>query len=95
MEQMKHTPGPWVACADPNAIADDDWMIGLKDGKPDAVAVCSKKDAELIAAAPELLEACKALLEVLGRSYATQTPVPVNCPEAALANEAVSKAIGA
>lgn len=54
-----HTPGPWIARQDPDAMLGDDWMIGRPSGKPDEVAVCSKRDAALIAAAPELLAACR------------------------------------
>ena len=53
---MKHTPGPWEAQRDPNAIMADDWCIGAQ-GQIDMVAVCSERDARLIAAAPDLLEA--------------------------------------
>ena len=55
----KHTPGEWVARPDPNAWDSDDWCIGIGNSllNIDKVAVCSKCDAHLIAAAPELLEA--------------------------------------
>jgi hypothetical protein len=51
-----HTPGPWIARPDTNGRPDD-YMIGLDDdcSPPDYVAVCSRRDARLIAAAPELL----------------------------------------
>jgi hypothetical protein len=54
-----HTPGPWVARPDPNACLEDDWCVGIGDSLAniDKVAVCSKRDARLIAAAPDLLEA--------------------------------------
>jgi hypothetical protein len=57
----KHTPGPWVAKPDPNACQPDDWCVGLSGSEAniDKVAVCSKQDAHLIAAAPDLLEALK------------------------------------
>ena len=58
---INHTPGPWLAQRDPNAIASDDWCIGAQ-GQIDKVAVCSELDARLIAAAPELLEALQAIL---------------------------------
>lgn len=60
----KHTPGPWVARPDPNACLPDDWCVGIGDSLAniDKVAVCSERDARLIAAAPELLEACQALI---------------------------------
>lgn len=59
-----HTPAPWVATKDPDGCADD-WMIGVPDGKPDLVAVCNKRDAALIAAAPELLEALQDLTQYM------------------------------
>ena len=54
----KHTPGPWVARPDPNAFMHDDWCVGIGESLAniDKVAVCSEKDARLIAAAPDLLE---------------------------------------
>jgi len=55
----KHTPGPWFARKDPNALDDDDWCVGTGPENIDKVAVCSSWDARLIAAAPELLEALK------------------------------------
>jgi hypothetical protein len=51
-----HTKGDWVARPDPSAYAGEDWCIGVGD-KVDNVAVCSKCDAHLIAAAPDLLAA--------------------------------------
>lgn len=50
-----HTPGPWVARKDTDSMFGDDWMIGRPVGKPDEIAVCSARDAHLIAAAPDLL----------------------------------------
>lgn len=58
---MKHTPGPWIALRDSSRHRGDDWMIG-RPGKPDEVAVCSERDAALIAAAPDLLDALQDLL---------------------------------
>ena len=52
-----HTPGPWFARKDPNALDNDDWCVGTGPENIDKVAVCSAWDAHLIAAAPELLEA--------------------------------------
>ena len=53
-----HTPGPWIAQADPDARLSDDWVVGIAGAPIDYVATCSKRDAPLIAAAPLLLEAC-------------------------------------
>lgn len=57
-----YTPGPWIATPDPHGTADD-YCIGVAGGKIDQVAVCSERDARLIAAAPELAEALKGILE--------------------------------
>ena len=63
----KHTPGPWVARPDPNACQPDDWCVGIGDSLAniDKVAVCSERDAHLIAAAPDLLEALKSIVKSL------------------------------
>jgi len=55
MTDTKHTPGPWVITQD-NKGSLDDYCIGTGQ-RIDEVATCSKRDAHLIAAAPELLEA--------------------------------------
>lgn len=55
----KHTPGPWFARKDPNALDDDDWCVGTGPENIDKVAVCSSWDAHPIAAAPELLDVVK------------------------------------
>lgn len=69
-----HTPGPWeltgwLVCRDKGikyAIADVMTTAALSDGEKEA-------NGRLIAAAPDLLEACKTALEVLHISevYAT------------------------
>ena len=51
-----HTPGPWIVSHDPDGSADD-YCIGVPDGKVDQVAVCSKRDAPIISAAPDMYEA--------------------------------------
>ena len=57
-----HSNGPWTATF--NGEPDDDiWDIHSADGELLAVSV-SKSDAQLIAAAPEMLEALKSMLEV-------------------------------
>ena len=58
----KHTPGPWIAQKDPNAISVDDWCIGIENAPIDYIAVCSERNASLIASAPDLLEALCALV---------------------------------
>jgi hypothetical protein len=74
---MRHTPGPWIVDEDGASIyAKDthnpdtgDWLIceieagcnnsGLGNGEED------EANAHLVAAAPDLLEACKQALELL------------------------------
>ena len=58
------TPGPWVAQPDPHGTSGD-WCIGVGD-QIDRVAVCSAKDARLIAAAPELVGALSVIVDYLG-----------------------------
>lgn len=60
-----HTPGPWIVSHDPDGSADD-YCIGVPDGKVDQIAVCSKRDAPLIGAAPDMYEALK-----IARDYMT------------------------
>lgn len=52
------TPGPWIVSHDPDG-SPDDYCIGVPDGKVDQIAVCSKRDAALIAAAPDMYEALR------------------------------------
>ena len=59
---MSYTPGPWTAQPDPKAIMGDDWCIGAQ-GYIDMIAVCSERDARLIAAAPDLYEALKEIVD--------------------------------
>lgn len=57
----KHTPGPWSAQRDQGSIQSDDWLIGAQ-GRADSVAVCSERNAALIAAAPDMLQALHEML---------------------------------
>ena len=58
----KHTPGPWTAYKAPNGDVQVDSPRGtiVTSG-----AITWVPNADLIAAAPELLEACKAILAAL------------------------------
>lgn len=69
---MKHTPGPWQEVTDDDG---NEWVVP-KGHTPndmhtyfigDLESTCSEchANAHLIAAAPDLLEACKAALECL------------------------------
>lgn len=64
---LKHTPGPWEA----RLLEDPQWMVGIKGEAFHAVCVTSQgndeANARLIAAAPDLLAACKDLAAGRGR----------------------------
>jgi hypothetical protein len=52
---MSTTPGPWVARKDPHGFGLDACIGVADESNPiDCVAVCSEKDARLIAAAPRM-----------------------------------------
>ncbi len=56
----KHTPGPWGISKIGNNY--DQYMIQAKGGERICNTVEGKDNARLIAAAPELLEACETAL---------------------------------
>ena len=88
-----YTPGPWIATPDPYSMRDGDYMIGREGHKPDEVAVCSKRDASLIAAAPELLSALNAAhMALIGYLPAHSNSVTDAAIESARA--AIAKATG-
>lgn len=66
-----HSPGPWVAC-DPGDYSDYDGrsVVILNDDRKIAAAIgqddVAVANARLMAAAPELAEALKAMLDVEG-----------------------------
>jgi len=93
-KEVANTPGYWVAQRDPDAIGKSDWCIGV-DGAPiDYVAVCSERDARLIAAAKELLEASLKAVE-----WISETPLAKRteneCCIYSLCTSAILKARGA
>lgn len=56
-KRMEHTPGPWRVVP---SVVDDEWGITEYHKTGESVAqMVWKRDAALIAAAPDLLEACK------------------------------------
>lgn len=71
MSTAKHTPGPWKVIPDPGASCDEcgaqhseSLMVASANRSEVGIAViladdCEIANANLIAAAPELLEACK------------------------------------
>ncbi len=63
----KHTAGPWKAHELTRPIGLAKWQIHWSDdGECVADVVYEEADAKLIAAAPELLEACRMALDALG-----------------------------
>lgn len=71
----KHTPGPWEALPYTGAGEYGSYAIlpcdlRLRSINPDIAAVEQKADAELIAAAPEMLEALKEALSYHANTYA-------------------------
>jgi len=88
-----HTPGKWVARPDPNG-SPNDWCIGLDDhvSPVDYIATCSARDARLIAAAPELLEALQDLMRAASLSAARGTPFAIDSPGIVSARAAIDKA---
>ncbi len=74
-----HTPGPWIVSHDPDAYSDDDYCIGVPDGKVDQVAVCSKQDSALISAAPDMYAVLQELAEC--SEYWSEYDVPLGIHE--------------
>ena len=98
MSAFKGTPGPWVVTPCPLG-RETGWMVGASDGYPDGVAVCNKRDAHLIAAAPELLEALKALFDRANHHTCTEiggwfTGNDENFETLRKAEQAIAKATG-
>jgi len=100
MENMKHTPGPWrlnagneteIMSARRNvARAHCGAMTGIRVDEAEA-------NARLIAAAPDLLAACEALLQSVAYAIAAQDAPAQSTMRANLANAlaAIAKAKGA
>lgn len=95
--QLKITPGPWRAGNHPGDASGTGWREVLTDAtafSPSYVCQALEPDAQLIAAAPELLEACRALalMFVDGSHYETTNPY---CrPQVKAALQAIAKATG-
>ena len=62
--ETRHSPIPWTMGGQPKNGAGSDWREMLAPGKfrPMYIGEALKDDAQLMIAAPELLEACNALL---------------------------------
>jgi hypothetical protein len=57
---MKHTPGPWNEVT----VGNQQRLIVSEANGTNVAVSYDKKDARLIAAAPELLESCKEWLDI-------------------------------
>lgn len=92
----KHTPGPWALDDNGHDIRthEDYWPIGCADGNLIAYVahtddVMGEANARLIAAAPDLLAACEALLNEARQFF------PMVCGDAITeAEAAIAKARG-
>lgn len=98
---MSHTPGPWfindksVDCQKDKIsietkVMGDDYFIAQVDS-----SISQEANARLIAAAPELLEACKAFIEYDEGSYEDGVGMMIRYEHARrMINVAISKATG-
>ena len=61
---MKHSPSPWKAVPQPGQTANHTYTHCVIDAAEDVIAdTLTKADADLMAAAPDLLNACKAVIK--------------------------------
>ena len=78
----KHTPGPYTVT---EALYRGDTVYGVRAADGDLIANgCLKRDAELFAAAPDLLAACRTLLDAYNEQT-TPTHMEWRAIEAAIA----------
>ncbi|MGE3756896.1 MAG: hypothetical protein AB7H97_04030 [Pseudobdellovibrionaceae bacterium] len=81
----KHTPGPWVS--NENKYSDGSIGIGPKNEKTDVARAFYSSDANLIAAAPDMLEALQGFV----RQFESGVLPRLACEKA---KEAILKATG-
>ena len=98
---MTHTPGPWIysgkgyICGGECCVADTETYSATKKLSPPQRAA----NARLIAAAPELLQACQEFVEHI-KSIGTDTEkcrylsMALNCRAGDLIEQAIAKATG-
>jgi len=87
----KHTPGPWAAIPDSGEDSEGDWYIIAPD--EDVITTgLSEPDAALIAAAPDLLAALKALSA--GLHDEIDMKAHIKASEVRAARAAIAKAEG-
>lgn len=61
MSDARHTPGPWVKHT-VDVGGTDAWDVSAMDGAITLACPPTEYDADLIAAAPELLDVCEVML---------------------------------
>lgn len=67
----KHTPGPWAV------VSGHDWHSGQQYGVKDVAPLnhtITEANANLIAAAPDLLEALENMMDMIGLSSSSPNP---------------------
>lgn len=88
----KHTPGPWSHDGDGEILAQDNVVVVYSHGGQRAVQ--TDEDANLIAAAPDLLEALELALSALAHCKADIGYSSLQSKAARKANAAIAKARG-
>lgn len=91
----KHTPGPWIAQPDKDSFGG--WAIGVEGKAIDEIAVCDERNARLIAAALELLEALQSLMHYFnsGNEYPVEKAIiKADSDAVQQARAAIAKATG-
>ena len=104
MSESKHTPGPWTIERCSIDLPENDRLIVGHPNSSDMSVIrtigrlfsyarpeVNKANARLIAAAPELLEACKELLAGIGMAAIDDEPLRPNDPEVRAARAAIAK----
>jgi len=93
MEKTKHTPGPWYvtgSCEDGTMITNGGgvsiarWPRNNRWEKPEGIIIGDISDARLIAAAPDLLAACKGIMHQWETGVDVSTYVDINDVRAAI-----------
>lgn len=99
MSQSKHTLSPWHVLDHPNkeyfVYGPDGNLVANCDGWINHTLADKQANARLIAAAPELLEACKGMIETLmGHDAAWEALTIQQKARAITMKEAIKKATG-
>ena len=90
MNETKHTPGPWTATPTAGHETHGQSVVYAEaDGKDVAVIYDGKANARLIAAAPELLAACKAIAALMDGQGRANMPEVAGQARAAIAKATV------